>query len=209
MTKLELQKFIEGKSNRQAILKERMNLLNTLDEELSGSKIGRWFGNIYLNIKRFLTLSLGILLIVGSVLFFFFPQILFKNENVKKDIIQEYKNNFVQESGASLETKIHDVSSNYSKTKAIDLVEKLDKSIEISIETDIKNKFQFIAILVLILGLILLYIAHLTKKIKLRNTKISNAENISLSIIKDYGMTIDEEENELIILKELLNKIPN
>lgn len=205
MNKLELQKFIEEKSNRQVVLKERMNLLNTLNKELSSSKIGKWFGSAYLTTKRFITLALGILLILGAILFFFFPQLFFKNENVKNEIIQEYKSNFIQESGASLEVKIHDVSSNYSKTEAVTLVEKLDKSIVSSVESDIKNKFQFMAILILILGIVLLYIAHLTKKIKSRNTKISDAENLTQSIIKDYSLTIEEEDKELQILREYLN----
>lgn len=205
MNKLELQKFIEEKSNRQVVLKERMNLLNTLNKELSSSKIGKWFGSAYLTTKRFITLALGILLILGAILFFFFPQLFFKNENVKNEIIQEYKSKFIQESGASLEVKIHDVSSNYSKTEAVTLVEKLDKSIVSSVESDIKNKFQFMAILILILGIVLLYIAHLTKKIKSRNTKISDAENLTQSIIKDYSLTIEEEDKELQILREYLN----
>jgi len=205
MNKLELQKFIEEKSNRQVVLKERMHLLNTLNKELSSSKIGKWFGSAYLTTKRFITLVLGILLILGAILFFFFPQLFFKNENVKNEIIQEYKSNFIQESGATLEVKIHDVSSNYSKTEAVALVEKLDKSIVSSVESDIKNKFQFMAILILILGIILLYIAHLIKKIKSRNTKISDAENLTQSIIKDYSLTIEEEDKELQILREYLN----
>lgn len=208
MTKLELQKFIEEKSNRQIVLKERMNLLNALDDELSGSKIGRWFGSAYLSTKRFITLALGIVFIVGAVLFFFFPQIIVKDEAVKNEIIQDYKMNFEQETGSSLQVKIEQISNDSANSNAILLVQNIDKSIENSIQNNAKNKFQFMAILVMLLGIILLYIARLTKKIKLRNTKIADAENLTQAIIKDYALTIEEEDKELQILRQYLNSTP-
>lgn len=205
MTKIELQKFIEEKSNRQIVLKERMNLLNALDDELSSSKIGRWFGSAYLSTKRFITLTLGIILILGSVLFFFFPQIIVKDEAVKNEIIQDYKTNFSQETGSSLHAKIEEISNNSANSNSILLVQNIDKSIADSIQSNDKNKFQFMAILGLILGIILLYIARLTKKIKLRNTKISEAEHLTQAIIKDYSLTIEEEDKELQVLRAYLN----
>jgi len=205
MNKLELQKFIEEKSNRQIVLKERMNLLNALDDELSSSKIGRWFGSAYLSTKRFITLTLGIILILGSVLFFFFPQIIVKDEAVKNEIILDYKTNFSQETGSSLHAKIEEISNNSANSNSILLVQNIDKSIADSIQSNDKNKFQFMAILGLILGIILLYIARLTKKIKLRNTKISEAEHLTQAIIKDYSLTIEEEDKELQVLRAYLN----
>ena len=206
MTKLELQKFIEEKSNRQIVLKERMNLLNALDDELSGSKIGRWFGSAYLTVKRFVTLFLGIILIFGAALFFFFPQIVVKDEAVKNEIIQNYKSNFEQETGTPLQVKIEEISNNSGTSKSILLVQNIDKSIGDSVKNNDKNKFQFMSILGMILGIILLYIARLTQKIKFRNSKIAEAEKLTQAIIKDYGMTIEEEDKELIVLKDLLNK---
>lgn len=205
MTKLELQKFIEEKSNRQIVLKERMNLLNALDEELSSSKIGRWFGSAYLSTKRLITLILGIIFIVSAVLFFFFPQIIVKDEAMKNEIIQDYKMNFQQETGSSLQVKIEQISSDSNNSNSILLIQNIDKSIENSIQNNAKNKFQFMAILVLILGIILLYIARLTKKIKVRNTKIADAENLTQAIIKDYALTIEEEDKELQVLRQYLN----
>ena len=202
MTKIELQKFIEEKSNRQIILKERMNRLDSLDEQLSSSKIGRWFGSAYLSTKRFITLTLGIILILGSVLFFFFPQIIVKDEAVKNEIIQDYKENFALETGSSLQVKIKENSAN---SNVILLEQNLDTSIGNAIKNNDKNKFQFMAILVFVMGIILLYIARLTKKIQLRNTKISDAEKLTHSVIKDYSVTIEEEDKELQVLREYLN----
>lgn len=205
MTKLELQKFIEEKSNRQIVLKERMNLLKALDEELSSSKIGRWFGSAYLSTKRLITLVLGIIFIVGAVLFFFFPQIIVKDEAVKNEIIQDYKMNFEQETGSALQVKIEQISNDSPNSNPILLIQNIDKSIENSIQNNAKNKFQFMAILILLLGIILLYIARLTKKIKVRNTKIADAEKLTQTIIKDYALTIEEEDKELQILRQYLN----
>lgn len=205
MTKIELQKFIEEKSNRQIILKERMNRLDSLDEQLSSSKIGRWFGSAYLATKRFITLTLGIILILGSVLFFFFPQIIVKDEAVKNEIIQDYKENFALETGSALQVKINEIASISNKSKSTLLIQNLDKSIGDSIKSNAKNKFQFMAILVFVMGIILLYMARLTKKIQLRNTKISDAEKLTHSIIKDYSVTIEEEDKELQVLREYLN----
>jgi hypothetical protein len=205
MNKLELQKFIEEKSNRQIVLKERMVRLNTLDEQLSSSKIVRWFGSAYLITRQFITLILGIILILGSIVFFFFPEIIFKEENLRTEIIQEYKNKFSKANGAPLDLKIEEVSKNYSKPNAVFLIQKIDESIQLSIENETKNKFQFIAILGIILGLMLVYIARLTKNIKFRNSKLSDAETLTKAIIEDYKLTIDEEEKELEILREYLN----
>jgi predicted PurR-regulated permease PerM len=205
MTKIELQKFIEEKSNRQFILKERMELLKTLNEDLSSSKIGRWFGSAYLASKRFLLLFVGIILVLGSVLFFFFPQIIVRDQTVKNDILQVYKTNFTQENGGSLQDKIKEISKNYSDSKSIALAQKIDKSIEDSIQNNAKNKFQFMAILVFIIGIIMFYMANQTQKIKSRNTKILEAEDLTKTIIKDYSLTIKEEDKELQILREYLN----
>jgi hypothetical protein len=205
MDRVELQKFIEEKSNRQIVLKERMNLLNTLDNELSSSKIGRWFGSAYLATKHFVTLTLGIVLILGSILFFFFPQIIVKDEAVKNEILLDYKSYFMLETGSSLQIKIEEISSNSADSNSILLVQNIDKSIADSIKSNDKNKFQFMAILVLIMGIILLYIALLTKKIKHRNTKISKAENMTQAVIEDYKITINEEDKELEVLREYLN----
>ncbi|WP_339888018.1 hypothetical protein [uncultured Flavobacterium sp.] len=205
MNKLDLQKFIEEKSNRQIVLKERMTLLNNLDDELSGSKIGRWFGSAYLSTKRFITLILGIILILGSILFFFFPQIIVKDEAVKNEIIQDYKTYFMQETGSSLQAKVEEISNNSANSNSILLVQNIDKSIGDSIQSNDKNKFQFMAILGFLIGIILLYIARLTKKIQHRNTKITAAEHLTQSIIKDYSITIEEEDKELQILREYLN----
>lgn len=205
MTKTELQKFIEEKSNRQIVLKERMNLLNALEEDLSSSKIGRWFGSAFLVTKRFVILILGIILIVSSMLFFLFPSMFFREENMKNEIIQEYKTYFSQETGASLDLKIEEVSKNYSKTNAITLINDLDQSITLSVENDHKNKFQFMAILGIFLGIFLLYIARLTKKINLKNTKISEAEIQTKKLIKEFSNTIEEENKELRVLREYLN----
>lgn len=202
MTKIELQKFIEEKSNRQIVLKERMNLLNTLNDQLSSSTIGRWFGSAYLTTKRFVMLVLGIILLLGSILFFFFPQIIVKDEAVKNEIIVDYKENFALETGSSLQAKIKENSAN---SNAILLEQNLDTSIGNAIKNNDKNKFQFMAILGFILGIVLLYIARLTKKIQLRNTKISEAENLTHIIVKDYSLTIEEEDKELQILREYLN----
>ena len=206
MNRIELQQFIEEKSNRQIVLKERMNLIKSLDEQLSSSKIGRWFGSAYLSTKRFVTLILGIILIIASILFFFFPQIIVKEEAVKNDIIEDYKTYFMQEVGSTLQAKIEENSNDSVNANSILLVQNIDKSIGESIKSKDKNKFQFIAILIFIIGLILLYIARLTKKIQERNTKISDAEKLTQAVIKDYVLTIDEEDKELQILREYLNK---
>ena len=206
MTKIELQKFIEEKSNRQIVLKERMNLLKSLDEQLSSSKIGRWFGSAYLSTKRFVTLILGIILILCAILFFFFPQIIVKDEAVKNEIIQDYKANFMQETGSSLQAKIEETANDSINSNSILFVQNIDKSIGDSIQSNDKNKFQFMAFLVFIIGVILIYIARLTKKIQERNTKIFDAEKITQAVIKDYVLTIDEEDKELQILREYLNK---
>lgn len=205
MNKIELQKFIEEKSNRQIVLRERMNLLNALNNELSSSKIGKWFGSAYLTTKRFITLVIGILLILGSVLFFFFPEIIVKDETIKNEIIQDYKSNFQQETGSSLQVSIEEISKNAANSKSVVLVQNIDKSIGDSLAENDKNKFQFMAILGLLLGIILLYIARLTKKIMIRNTKISDAENLTQAIIKDYSLTIAEEDKELEVLRTYLN----
>lgn len=207
MNKIVLQKFIEEKSNRQVVLKERMQLLIKLENQIASSKIGKWIGNTFLSFKRFSTLVVGIILVIGSILFFLFPETLFRTDNINSAIIQNYKTNFIQKSGASLEVKIQEVSYNYSNSKVINLVENLDNSITSSIEAGSNNKLQFIAILVLIIGLILLYIASLIAKIKLKNTNASYAESLTKKIINDYNTTLKEEEKELIILKEFLNKI--
>ncbi len=201
--------FIQKKQERQTILRERKNTLEVLDQEIFNAKFGRGFGTTYFFIKRFITLLIGIILILFALFVLISPEVLIENQDFKQELINDYKNDYIEIAGETLGDALIQLSSTNSNANRTDIINTLDKSFEKSIEKEIILGFQYLAVLILIIGIISLYISRLTKKIRIRNSKISKAESLTQKIINDYKHTINEEEQELELFKEIINETSN
>ena len=207
MNPKELEDFLGAKVERQAVLRERKKQLDDLNIDLVGSKFSRLFGSAYFYIKRLVTLLLGIALITVALIFVISPGIIFGDKQLKREIINQYKSDYYESYGFSFDESLIRLYRSGTLSDAREIADALDKSLDKSLENEILSGLQVFAGLLAATGLILLYISRLTRKMRLRNSKISDAQTFSQEIIKDYMITIDEEEKELEVFRELMQKL--
>ena len=72
------------------------------------------------------------------------------------------------------------------------------------IEEELIFGIQTLAFLVILLAFSFLYISRLSRKLQKRNQLISKADSVTQQILRDYQLTIDEEESELQLMKEMM-----
>ncbi len=207
MTNLEtLNELLGKKIKRQTILSQKNKELENLHTTISGSKKGRWFGSSYLLIKRILSIVIGVSLIIIALFFILFPEIILENEEVREDLINDARRHYIETTGETFAQTLIQATSDdrdfdYSTAT---ILENLENGMEKALEKEIIDGIQFIAVLLLILAFVFLYIARMTRKMKTRNQKISKSETLTQDIINNFRTTIQEEEQELLILQDMI-----
>lgn len=207
MTNLEtLHELLGKKIERQTILSQKSKELENLHTVISGSKKGRWFGSSYLLVKRTLSIFIGVALIVIALFFILFPEIILENEEIREDLINDARRHYIETTGETFAQTLIQATSDdrdfdYSTAT---ILENIEKGMEKALEQEIIDAIQFIAVLLLILAFVFLYIARMTRKMKTRNQKISRSETLTQEIINNFRATIQEEEQELIILQDMI-----
>lgn len=192
MTRLEiLTDLLSKKVERQTVLKERNEDLLQLETELEEARAGRWFGNGYHSVKRFMLLSAGVFFMLGFALLTAFPRVLTQEDSPLYTTIRE-----------GLLEDVHSMAG-------INLYQVNEKYFNEAVESKVNEFKDDIRIFFLILGLGFLYMARLVKKVIKRNKKIAEAEELTEHIIDEFQLTIEEEEKELVVLNDLVRKNMN
>lgn len=207
MNKEELNLVITNKVGRQGVLNERKKELESLDIELSVSKFSRSFRTFYYFLKRLILIPLSIVLLVGALLLFFSPQEALDATNIKDELVDSYKASYVELVGKTFKESVYGLLMSNDRLDAENFVKELDMSIEKTAEEDIIYTIKFFAVGIILLGVTLLYVSRLTRKLKKRNSLISKADTITQDIIKYYKVTIEEEDKELEALIALRNNM--
>jgi predicted PurR-regulated permease PerM len=194
--------FLEGKIKRQRDLKATVNQLDELDLDLLSSRFERWFGTSYLRLKRILTLVIGYGLIILAFFLLLFPEEIL-GEQTKAELIQDYRKDYVQMVGKTLNQTLIQLESNDNGLSVEEVIKQLDLSINTTIQKEISNAVRLTASLILILAFIILYVSRLTKKMRIRNSKISNSQMQSIELIKMFKDTVEENAKEISQLQEI------
>lgn len=205
MNQTQLNEFLLKKTERQSILRERKKQLENIDAELFSSKFSRSFRNLYYFLKRLILIIFSILLLGSGLFFYLNPEIVFEDEQLKKEMVANVKESYQEFAGETLKDGVYGAVTSNDPNKFNVFVNELEKSLEKAAEEDILFVVEFFGVIFLILGLSFLYISRLTKKLKKRNKLISKADSLTQDILRDYQLTIDEEEKELQLLKDLVN----
>jgi hypothetical protein len=200
-----LREFLKQKIERQAILKEKAAMLEEIDLELFSSKFGRWFGSTYLGIKRLILLLLGLAIIVISFAFLFFPEIVLSNHELRAEMIQDSRDYYSEMAGQTLDEAIVLLARSGSELTTEQVIEQLDIAYTKSLEEELIFSVQFFAVLLLLLAITLLYISRLTRKMRSRNRKITQAETLSQDIIFLFQESISYGEKELELLQRFMS----
>lgn len=197
-----LQEIIAKKSERQILLKHSVENLNTLEGDLTLSRASRGFGSVLLLIQRLVMLLLGIASIGLGLFLMSSPYLLTKDDDMKQMVYDEVGKSFtdltgqsIQEYGAKLK---EDNPSNY-----VDIEKIFYGTIEKTVEKQIVEAANFMAILCIILGAILIYVSYLTNKLYRKNKLIGRAEADAQCIIDDFKKAVEKEQLELEEMKKL------
>ncbi|WP_299678780.1 hypothetical protein [uncultured Dokdonia sp.] len=208
MTYIEtLNKLLEKKIERQALLSQKSKEFKALHDTISGAKKGRWLGSSYLLIKRILSIFIGVALILIALFFLLFPEIILENQELHDSLMKGAKAHYLEVTGETITQTLINITSdeydfNYNSTAS--MLENLEDGMEKSLEKEIILGFQSLSGLLIILAFVFLYISRMSRKMKVRNQKISSAETITQEIIQSFTKNIIEEEKELILLQEMI-----
>lgn len=208
-----IKELIAKKTSRKAILNARKEQLLTLEKELFSSVVGRFFSKIWYYVKRYVFLALGVLAILAAVCYFIYPSSVF-GEVEKQNLLMKYKADYYEVADETIDDSFRKykttlVTVENSDTATTTLVRTLNESIIKTIEDEIKISYRYTALLLFIIGFLLLYVSVITKSIHKRNIIITKAESLAKEVIKDYILTIEEEDQELQLFKEMDNSKMN
>ena len=205
MTQEELKNLIGYKEDRVAILQTKKQSLVDLESEISKSKLTRTMQTAFYNIKRFFLMFLTVILLLTGIIGLVYPNLLFLNSSkYKSDFVDEYKTQYQNETSKTLAISFKEAQGN-SNYNIKTLERNLDDAI---IETAVEKKhfsIRILAFVILCLAGFLWYISKLTKKQKQSDEVISKVIVTNKEIIKDYELSIDEEQREINDLKQKLS----
>lgn len=182
-------------------------MLEQIDVDLFSSKFGRWFGSTYLGIKRILLLLAGIAIVVLATALLVYPEMLLEDPQFKKEVIQDSKDYYAEMAGFTFEETIVLLAKDQSGLTADRVFKHLDIAFGKAIEQEIISTIRFFAVLLLLLAFGLLYISRLTRKMRFRNLKITQSETLSQDLIMLFKEAIEEEEEELAVLREMVDRL--
>lgn len=204
MTQEELKNLIGYKEDRVAVLQAKKQSLVDLESEISKSKLARTMQTAFYNIKRFFLLFVTVILLLTGIIGLVYPDLLFLNSSkYKSDFVDDFKTQYQNETSKALAISFKEAQGN-SNYNIKTLEQNLDDAI---IETAVKKKhfsIRILAFAILCLAGFLWYISKLTKKQKQSDEVISKVIVTNKEIIKDYELSIDEEQREINDLKQKL-----
>lgn len=204
MTQEELKNLIGYKEDRVAVLQTKKLSLVDLESEISKSKLARTMQTAFYNVKRFFLLFVTVIFLLTGIIGLVYPDLLFLNSSkYKSDFVDDFKTKYQNETSKALEISFKEAkgNSNYN-------IKTLERNIDDAItETAVKNmhfSIRVISFVLLCFAGLLWYISKLTKKQKESDEVISKVIVTNKEIIKDYELSIDEENREIADLKKKL-----
>jgi uncharacterized protein YjeT (DUF2065 family) len=204
MNSKELVSFLKRKEQRQTVLETRLEELEQLDVTLFGSKFGRFFGTTYFYLKRFLTLTTGLVLILIGLIFIVNHNKLVESDTYNKELIAKYKLAYKNSNGLPITDAFSQITDNIGLADANAIVANIDSAISKAVDDKVSAYYRNLGILMIIAGVFMLYISRMVKQLRRRNSKISKAETLTQNVIASYTKTIADEAKELALFKELI-----
>ena len=204
MDKTKLNIVIQNKRERNQQLITQIKFLELVEKELSKTKLKRFFSTTYLIIKRYTLILLSSLLIFTGLLIYTNTQWVYNHTKIGEYLVKNIHNKYKDiASKAFVETL--DNLKNTSKVTPTSLFESalIGIGIDNVFEDEVYKVIISISIVSIIIGLLLLYISRLTKKIRIQNKQISESENKIELILKEFKNILNSEKEELTKLEEI------
>ena len=202
-----LQHVVHEKIERQAVLRGISRNLEALDDELAGSKFGRFFGTSYWFVKRWLTLLVGLLLLVLGVSFMVGADVIYESDpTVFAPTVAEYEKMHIEQLKQQLNRVTAEVAASDELTFE-SVSSALEKTYDSFIVEQIKADIFAFGVLLFLVAVVLLYISRQARKVRERNSAISERETLTQELGRSFQQVIDGEEEELQKLKALMNSL--
>ncbi|MDW3192399.1 MAG: hypothetical protein R8G66_08540 [Cytophagales bacterium] len=198
-----LQKLLLQKYQRQKQLNEQFKDLEKLELDLSAQKFGRFFGTSYLVTKRLITLIIGVLITALGLLLLIQPDLI-----ITDSIVNELVDDVAKEQMEMADELIQDAHEEVYEDRQLHLYEfraLMNPILNYELEEDLHFLIHAFGYTFFIIGLIILYVSRLTQKMKIRNGRITQAQDLTKLVIHKLKAYIEEDEKELVILQNLAN----
>lgn len=205
MTQEELKNLIGFKEDRVAVLKAKQQSLVDLENDISSSKFARTMQTAFYNVKRFFLLLLTVVFFLSGVIGLIYPDLLLLNSSkYKSNFVDDYKSQYQNETSKALEISFKEVQGNTNYN-----IKTLERNLDDAVtETAVKKvhfSIRLLAILFLIMAGMIAYISKLTLKLREGDAVISKVIVTNKEIIKDYELSIEDENREINDLKKKLS----
>jgi hypothetical protein len=202
-----LTQLVQEKVDRQAELRGLKRNLEELDGSLLASRFGRFFGSSYWFIKRWVTVGLALALIVLGALFIFSPtSVMQEGDRVFDHIFIEYKKSFLMGFGQPAIELAYEAIAMESPTNQ-ELIDLFNDKAESYLTAKMQLHMAWFGLFLIFVSFLMLYISRQARKVKLRNSKLNEAEKLTQELSESFRQVIDNEEKELDRLKELLTRL--
>jgi hypothetical protein len=208
MSNLHLRQWASRKEDRLANQRGVLSTLQNVEESISSAQIGRFFGSTYLRIKWLILMLAGFSSVIIGLGLITAPELAKELGNVYTSVSDEIRIDLeaVQKT-VSYEAILElppDVKDQYS----VQFIQNMNAALDPIVEEQTLYVFQNLGMLLLIFGIISLYLARLTRKMRIRNRTITEAENAFEEMILHLKASADQENQELKVLKAIIDGYP-
>ncbi len=203
MDRAKLNKLIKKKRERNLYLNTQIKYLDKVEQELSKTKLKRFFSTSYLVVKRFILLLVSLFLIFVGLFVIIDTSWVYENTNIDEYLTKDIQKEYQKMAGKTLEKSLYDLSVNEPNLTSESVFRSIANGFNKTIEDEVYNVIIGLSVLLIIIGFLLLYIARLTKKIRLRNKQISLAEEKIENVLCELKNIISSEEDELKDLEDI------
>ncbi len=177
-------------NQRYKFIENQLLKLEMIEDELSLSRITRWFGNQYVWGKNVLLNTVLLISIVYAIVALAFPDFIFQIDEVNSYIEERVSQELNQEMNRVNELVPINlqplIKSNVSNLARNYYIKEAKEAIVCFI--------RYSSIPFVIISFMLLYIIRMNNKIKKRNQKISTAENLTNEVINDFKTFLKYEK---------------
>lgn len=202
-----LEQLVHQKIERQAELRSLKRNLEELDADLVGSKFGRFFGTSYWVVKRWLTLILGLVLLISGCVFWIAPEIIYnEDEQLYKEMYGIYESAILEQMGDDI-VKFADAVVQKDNLSMESLSDALDETMRGHITDRMKSDLSAGGFIIVLLAIFLLYMSRQAKHVRRSNSQLSETETLTQEMTRSFQQVIDNEEKELEKLKQLLRSM--
>lgn len=202
-----IQRLLLQKHQRQNRLNKQFKELEELELELSGQQFGRFFGTSYLVTKRLITLILGLIITAIALLFLIQPDLIFE-DTFMSEVIQEEADERMKLADEQIEKAWKAAYTDGPLQRRV-FAAQMEPILNFGLKDDFDFAIHFWGYAQLIIGIIILYVSRLTRKMWVRNNRITHAQGLTKELIDELKTYIQEDEEELATLQGMVNETKN